>query len=254
MKSKLTTVIVAFLWVMLAFANISTAKSSVVMATGEWPPYTTEASDNYGFFTEIVTAVFDEMEITPNYKFFPWKRCAKMVKDGNAWAAFPYTPNDERKETFAFSDVVATSRSVFFFVDEKLKNTSWEKLEDLKPYDIGGVGGYFYEEAFENAGLDVDYASKEIVGFKKLLRGRLDFFPVNELVGWELVKDNFPNKVDELDTLDKPLSTSPLSLMVLKSDQESIQLLKKFDAALQKIKDKGIYKNILDKYLFNQPE
>jgi len=43
----------------------------VVLATGEWPPYTSEHMKGYGIFTEIVAAVFSEMGVKPVYHFNP---------------------------------------------------------------------------------------------------------------------------------------------------------------------------------------
>jgi polar amino acid transport system substrate-binding protein len=37
----------------------------------------------------------------------------------------------------------------------------YETLEDLRPYKLGGVIGYFYEDLFNKAGLEVDYVPKK---------------------------------------------------------------------------------------------
>jgi polar amino acid transport system substrate-binding protein len=55
---------------------------------------------------------------------------------------------------------------VFQIEHRRLRNKTrrlyeYETLEDLRPYKLGGVIGYFYEDLFNKAGLEVDYVSKK---------------------------------------------------------------------------------------------
>ena len=218
------------------------------MTTGEWAPYTSETLEGYGFFTEIVTAIFDEMGRTPQYEFYPWQRAEQAVQDGEAWAAFPYSYSEERALTFAFSDAVANSTTVFFYYKPHMEAVKWEELADLKPYTIGGVLGYFYEGTFKEAGLTTDYTSSEELAIKKLQAGRVDLLPMTPLVAWPQIKTLFPDEVENFGTLEKPLAETTLCLMIQKDNQESVLLLEQFNAALQAIKEKGVYQEILTKY------
>ncbi len=229
------------------------AAQPVIMTTGEWAPYTSEKMSQYGFFTEIVSAAFQEMGRKPEYKFYPWKRCEKQVLLGSAWAAFPYAHTPERAQKFAFSMGVLPAKSVFFYYDHKMKDVTWNKLEDLKNYRIGGVLGYFYKEEFEVAKLDVQYVTKEIMNIKKLILDRIDLAPINEPVGWDLIKTHYPDRVDKFATLEKAHQESLLHLMVLKTDPASMQLLEKFDLALRKIKANGKYQQIVERYTRPSP-
>lgn len=222
--------------------------NTIVLTTGEWAPYTGEALAEYGFFTELVSAVFDEMGKTPKYEFYPWERAEKAIGDGGAWGAFPYSTNEERAKTFAFSDNIAYGRTVFFYYKPQMEAVSWEKLEDLQAYTVGTVTGYYHEAMFAEAKLNVDASADEASGVKKLQAGRIDLFPMADLVGWALIKELFPDEVDNFGILDKPLDQTELCIMVLKSDGEALKLLDEFNAALQTIKDNGVYDEILAKY------
>ena len=72
--------------------------------------------------------------------------------------------------------------------------------------------------------------------------------PLNELVGWALIKKEFPDEVDNFGTLLKAYSVSELKLVVSKEYPDSMELLKRFNEALKKVKTMESYEAILTKY------
>lgn len=214
----------------------------ISLATGEWIPYTSASMEGYGEFTEAITIVFKEMGMEPDYRFYPWRRCFDAVLKGRVWAAFPYSFTDKRAKKVWFSEPISCSKTVFFYYDggNSPKSYYFKSLEDLKSYKIGGVIGYFYEEAFKKAGLNVDYVNKEINAIEKLKIGRIDLMPVNERVGWNLIHTHFPDDSDRFKTLDKPISINPLRLIISKDYPESKKLLNRFHQALKKCIEKGL--------------
>ncbi|MCG8614758.1 MAG: transporter substrate-binding domain-containing protein [Desulfobacterales bacterium] len=238
--------------VMIMTAAMPSFAQTLTLTTGEWAPYTSSSMDGKGVFTEIVTAVFNEMGKRPDVKFYPWKRCESMVGNGKAFAAFPYVITEERKAKFAFSDTVMASREMFFYYGDRLNGVEWQTLTDLKSYKIGGTIGYHYEETFKAAGLDMDYNPKETASIKKLQAGRVDLFPVDELVGRQLIKSIFPEEADKFKTLAKPNTATDLRLMVNKNDAGAIATLEAFNKALAAIKANGAYQAILKKYGLTQ--
>lgn len=219
----------------------------VPLVTGEWSPYTSENLEGYGFITEIISEVIKEMDMEPEYKFYQWKRCYSLVKRGKVWAAFPYSYTEERAQEVLFSDTVGESTTKFFYY-KKTKDYTFETLEDLKPYKIAGVKGYFYEEDFNQAGLSVSYTSDETSALKRLVAGRVELMPLNELVGWALIKTEFPDEIDHFGTLPKAYSVAELKLIVSKDYPNSMELLKKFNETLKNVKTMESYNAILMKY------
>ena len=215
---------------------------NIKMATGEWIPFTSAGLDNYGEFTERVNIVFKEMGMEPEYIFYPWRRCFDSVVKGRVWAAFPYSYTKDRAKKVWYSDTLSCSRTVFFYYNRKNSSCKYKfnSLEDLKAYKIGGITGYFYEEIFENAGLEIDYVNKEDYALEKLKMGRIDLVPFNELVGRHLIKTNFPYDVHMFKTLEKPLSINPLCLIVSKDYPDYKKILDRFNAALKNCIEKGL--------------
>ncbi len=236
----------------IVFNSPSAGAETLKLATGEWAPYTSEEMEGHGFITEIITQVFQEMGMEADYQFAPWQRCYSLVLRGKVWAAFPYSYTEERAKEVFFSDTIGESTTKFFYYKTD-HGAQYETLEDLKPYKIGGVKGYFYEEEFEEAGLDVSYTSNETSSLKKLRAGRIDFMPLNELVGRALVKEEFPGIAHEFGALPPPHSVAELKLIVSKEYPNSKALLEQFNDALKKVKTTDAYRKILTKYGVEPP-
>jgi polar amino acid transport system substrate-binding protein len=232
------------MFVALVLGAPSSNAKNLTLATGEWIPFTSASMEHFGEFTKRVTIVLNEMGVDPDYLFYPWRRCFDSVEKGRVWAAFPYSYVEERAKKVWFSDMLSCSKTLFFYYDggEAPRRYQFERLEDLKRYRIGGVTGYFYEESFRKAGLRVDYVNKEINAIEKLKMGRIELMPVNEQVGWNLVKTHFPDDAHKFKTLAKPLSVAPLHLIVSKDYPGSKELLERFNKALQRCIQKGMIK------------
>jgi polar amino acid transport system substrate-binding protein len=228
--------------------QVSLAAEKVVVTTGEWPPYTSDSMSNKGFVSEIVTKVVKLMNMDTEIKFYPWRRCYQYVLWGKAWAAYPYSFTEERAKEVAFSDDVAFSTTKFFFCKSgQKKKFTYNELNDLKNYIVGGVIGYYYEEIFKKANLKIDYVAKESMALEKLFLGRIQLLPMNEMVGWELIRKTFPENVAMFGTLEKPLDRKSMQLIVDKKNDKSIKLMKKFNTQLTVFMKSNQYQQIIDK-------
>lgn len=219
----------------------------VLLVTGEVSPFTSEKLEGHGFITEIVVLALKQAGIDHHYEFYPWKRCENMVENGSAWAAFPYSYNKTRATKFLFSDTVGMSTTRFFYYKTQ-PVSDYETLLDLKAYKIGGVLGYFYVEIFKEAGIELDLADQEIQSMRMLAAGRIDLLPLNELVGWGLIKKHFPVERKNFGTLEKALRKSELKLMISKDYPNSRGLLKRFNTALKEVQKIPDYQAVLEKY------
>lgn len=228
-------------FVALVMGAASSNAQDLKMATGEWIPFTSASMAHYGEFTRRVTLVLNEMGAEPDYRFYPWGRCFDAVEKGRVWGAFPYSYTEERARKVWFSDQLSCSKTVFFYYDggEARPRYRFARIEDLKRYRLGGVTGYFYEAWFKKAGLRVDYVNKEINAMEKLKMGRVDLVPMNERVGWSLVRTHFPDDAHKFKTLANPLNVAPLRLIVSKDYPGSKELLQRFNKALQQCIQQG---------------
>lgn len=235
-----------FVWMILLISAHARA-DNITLVTGEWTPYTSQNLEGNGFITEIISEVFKEMGGRAEYKFYPWRRCYHLVKKGRVWGGFPYSYTEDRAKEVMFSDDVGESKTVFFYYKKK-KEYAYETLDSLKPFKIGGIVGYFYEEAFKKAGLQVDYAPDELSAISKLAAGRMELLPLNELVGWYFIRKSFSDKMGDFGKLEKAYSTDQLKVIVSKEYPGSSELLEQFNKTLKIVKSGDRYEAILKKY------
>jgi len=246
MNSFVVVVAMAMLVLLTAFPAMA---QPVKLATGEWAPFVSQKMDGQGFTAEIVQHALLAAGIEPILEFYPWARCEQSLQSGDAKAAFPYARTAEREEKYVYSEPIAVSRTVLFFLPEIMgTDFDFTSLEALKDNKVGGVRGYYYEKTFTEADIAVDYASNAESSVKKLYMGRVDVMPENELVGWQLIKATYPDEQDKFAATASAMVEQPLHLIALKGDPEAAKAIEAFNKGLATIKEEGVYSSILKKY------
>lgn len=231
------------------------ANHKLIVTTNIYPPYIQEDVEN-SFLPALFREIGKEMGVEFEILIQPWKRCEQSVADLEAWGAIPYTRNESREARYLFSDPLYFADSRFFAYRRPETSPhvqppeTYEKLSDLRRWNIGGIQGYYYEPLFERAGIKADYALNERQNFERLQLGRIDLVPAATTVGWYQIKELFPPEIAaNFYTLDPPLTTrGGLHLMTSKDYPDNDILLAKFNAALAEIRQNGIYTQLVDKF------
>ena len=250
MESMKTSILLLITTLIFFTTVTATALETLPLSTGEWPPYTSKEHEEYGIVTEIVTAIVHEMGMEPEYTFYPWKRTEKTVRLGKCFGAFPYAITEEREKDFDYSEMIFRNKTIFIYNKKHTKNPpDWQTLNDLKAYRIGGVLGYSYTAIFKKAGLKVDYVALDAQNVKKLHAGRLDLMVVDMGVGFHLINEFFPQETEIFGIIDKPVVVGDSYIMISRKYPENKALRIRFNQALEKIKEKGIYKAIIEKHM-----
>lgn len=246
-----------YLIVFVAIFIFSTAccyaeNNKIILATGEWPPATSEKLPGYGFITQIVTAACQEAEMIPEYQFLPWKRAEMSVQAGNVLGTFPFMITEERQKECYFSDPLFYGVNCFVYYDKNPKTPKpipYEELDDLKGYTIGLIRGTSMETELKSAGFKVEATSTLDQSIKKLSRGRIDFYLTEQMVFNDAIKRLYPADVNHYKRLAKPYGAKrPNGIMVSKKFPNAESFLKRFNQALQRIKKNGTYDRIVKPY------
>jgi len=223
---------------------ISTASFSetIKITNGEWEPYLSEYSYEYGLASHIVTEAFAQEGISIKWGFFPWKRSFELAKKGTWDASAVWWPTEETKNDFLISVPVATTSFVFFHI--KGRQFQWESFDDLKGLNIGYTGGYAYGKEFMDAvdkgTIKVDKISSDEKNFKKLLHGRLDIFPNDPIVGYAQIRNTFkPEEVERFTHHPKEFEKNTLNLIISKKCKKGSFYLEKFNSGMDKLKKSG---------------
>lgn len=225
------------------------AEPQLVIATNELPPYISERPGQR-FLLEIFDEIGKEMGVHFVYKFMPWKRCELAVERKEAWATIPYAKTDERLAKFIFSEPLFSNQSKFFYyaADSRPRAITYTRYADLRPYRIGGVIGYYYEQPFAEAQLQVEFVNTDEQNFNKLYLGRIDLVPADENVGFYLIRKNFSAAdAAKFLTLAQPLNKKRLYLMTSPHYPDARALLARFNTAQAKLKKTGRFQQILDR-------
>jgi len=248
---KPTICVFIFILLLLGSAN-AVARQELHLATGEWPPHTSVTLNGYGIVTEIVTAIVREMGMEPKYTFYPWMRAEYVVRKGEVFGAFPYVQTAERAKQFDFSENFFPGGDFKIFYNTKMfrKKPSWGSIDDLKPYKMGAVKGFWYLEDLKAAGLRTELVQSSEQSFKMLHSRRIDILLAEENIGWWYVRTLFPDEISTFDVFDKPYAKkrSPAGLMISRSYPDAERLRERFNKALQRIIKNGIYQSIVAKY------
>ncbi|MCP4159560.1 MAG: ABC transporter substrate-binding protein [Deltaproteobacteria bacterium] len=245
--------VLAYFFIGIVFLSNSSAEETIRVAVGEWPPYYSENLKHYGPALHIVTEAFALGGIKVHYEFFPWGRALYLVKKGDWDATCCWAKTIERDTFIIFSEPVHPDETVFFHLKEyKFK---WKSVEDLKGIEIGATISYSYSEeleAAEKAGkLIIERVPTDELNFRKLLKGRIQIFPLAKDVGYAMLNKVFkPEDVQKFTHHPKPTRVGYLRIAFSKKLKQSKKLKTIFNNGLNILKKNGKY----DKYFKESQE
>jgi polar amino acid transport system substrate-binding protein len=228
------------------------ANDRLLFATGEWLPYTSEKLEGGGAIVEIVRSVVAEMGMQPEFIFLPWKRAERVAEIGKVFAAFPYGITEERQSRFEFSNNLYSAPTVFFYLRGELPIKNYKQFEELRMFRVGGNTGYNYVPWFARAGITLHLAESQKQLIRMLEKKRVDLVAIDRGAGWMIIDQLFPNRRDQFATLPRPIEQNDSELgshlMVSPQFPNHRMLIRKFNKALETIKNNGTYDQILKKH------
>ena len=229
----------------------------VSIAAGEYPPWLSSNTPNYGFIAQVITESFEASGYQTTFTFLPWKRAYAETKKGAYTATAYWYPSKEREISFIYSAALTNESTHFFYrKDSPLKK--WRTLNDLKEYKIGATNGYTYTDEFWEASkkgsLMIDMAIRDELNMAKLIKGRIDIFPVEKNLGIHILLNNFkPHTVYQIDFHPKPLFRTTGHLLFPKINPDTVKLVTAFNSGLNKLRISGRHKELLDIHMAKQP-
>lgn len=228
------------------------AEAPLVLLTEPWPPYITQDAQARvsGLHTEIILAVFKEMKREVRIEVYPWKRCLSMMEGQQGDAIFTLNKNPERERFLHFPhEPVAESPSVLFVLKSNAGRFKYESFKDLVGLRIGVTNGKAYEGGLlEQKDLTFDVAVKDEMNIAKLAAGRIDLWPSDLYVGYDLINTveggKYKGHITHLPTY---LNTSNVYIGFARKPGYQ-ELATQFGAALAKLRKSGVCRAIEAKY------
>lgn len=235
-------ILVVVLFLFAASANAEILK----LVTGEYAPFSGEKLSQGGISTQVVKAVFNEVNQDVTVEFIPWNRAMNYLKNGAVAGSFPWTKNDEREAIMYFSDPIHLYQMISFVK----KGTDLEKNFTLVGKKICLASGW--NDAFLKK-FDADkmkYTIERPINmescFQMLALGRVDIVSMNEYVGRDLAAKIFP-KASPIVGLKNKYFDDGLGLyfIIPKIYPNSKKILSEFNRGLKIIKNNGKYNLIV---------
>ncbi|VXB70436.1 substrate-binding periplasmic protein [Pseudomonas sp. 8O] len=218
------------------------AAEQVRLTNGEWPPYLGETLPHHGVVSRIVAEAFALQGVEVQWEFHPWARSLKMAEQGRRDGSAVWLANPEREQRFHISEPVVESG--YYLFHRKNHAFDWNDVEDLRGLRIAGTRGYDYGEAFERAEaageLEVARLTGDEQGLRQLLAGRVDLFPVDKVVGFDLLYQKFSAaERQRLSFHRKPLRSDSLHLLLSREVPGNAELMQRFNRGLNQLRDSG---------------
>lgn len=221
---------------------------TVRITNGEWPPYLGEEEPGYGIASRIVTRAFERAGYQVEYGFFPWSRSLYLAREGHWDGTAVWLPSEERFRDFYVSDPVIVTEYVFFH--RKDMAFDWDMPADLSGYRIGLTQDYDYGKVIETA-VDLELVLTETVAsdrlnFEKLIAGRIDLFPMDRVVGQEMLEEHFRRKERKQITWHPhPVRLDRLRLLLSREVPGNAERIEAFNKALREMRVSGEIEEIL---------
>lgn len=183
--------IVLFSCLLLFFTSPCSGHPPVIkLATDPWPPYSIGHEGGpleSGYALEIGNQVSKRLHCKFKADLLPWKRVLSFMEKGTYDITFPIQSKPEREAFMIFTNVILEDRVFLWHLKERKDNIArWETLNDLKPYTIGIISGYSYQDkmdqAIEKEIIKTEKVSSAEYNFKKLIGKRFDAFLESESV------------------------------------------------------------------------
>ncbi|WP_275544488.1 substrate-binding periplasmic protein [Pseudomonas sp. Marseille-Q0931] len=231
----------AFVLLVLLCGSVQAAEQ-VRLTNGEWPPYQGESLPHQGVASRIIAEAFALQGIDVHWEFHPWARSLKIAEQGLRPGSAVWFYSPERAEHFLISDAVIESGYHLFY--RKDFAFDWRNIKDLRGLRIAVTRGYDHGDAFrraEAAGeLQVVRLTSDEQGLRQLLAGRIDLFPVDKVVGFDLLHRKFTaTERQRLSFHPKPLHSASMYLLLSRNVPGNVELMQRFNLGLKQLRDSG---------------
>ena len=218
------------------------AGETVLLTSGEWPPFFSESLPQGGVGNRIVAESFEQVGLTARFLYQPWIRALYTARFGPAVGSSGWLRMPERERAFLYSDSIFSSKRVFFH--RRDVEFDWETLDDIKDMRVAVTLGSAEEFPFEGALAfgkgKVDVAQSYAAGMKKLAAGRVDVYACNLDVGLYVLRYQVDAGDAELITYHpRPIFEETNHLVIAKRVPGAEVLMDRFNTGLRLLKESG---------------
>lgn len=172
---KCSKLIAMFVGLLLINVQVDVqAKPLHVVTFVEKPLIYQKSGEPVGVVVDVVKELFRQAGVEYKLRLMPPKRALLTTAETDSFCVFPIARSQEREARFQWVSPVLISRhGLFSHPDKAIKLRT---LEDAKPYKLGSYLGSGAGEYLENSGFKVEYAGRNELNARKLLKKRIDLW------------------------------------------------------------------------------
>lgn len=149
--------------------------ADIRLVTEEYPPFNlTHNGKIAGLATDLVEATFHKAGISYTLEMLPWARAYSMAETTPGTCVYSTTETPERKDKFLWVGPLVNNDWVL--MGRAVGSPAVSKLEEAKPYTIGGYNGDALALFLEQQGYKVELSPRDDLNPAKLANGRIDFW------------------------------------------------------------------------------
>lgn len=237
------TMLVCLIWVP---RNSYPAERTLTVITYPFEPYIFSSESTLkGIDYEITEAVFKNLNIPIEIKYYPWKRCLAMMMNREADAIIDLLMTEERKSYLLFPEEPISINSLVVF-HHKGNHLSIKSLRDLKHYVVGTQLGWEYPDELDAVLTNREEVRSMEQSFRKLVTDRIDIMVENNIVG--LYTANIAGLSGQVEVLELPKQFISKYYVGFAKKRGYSSLARKFSDALKAFKKTREYSDIMNKY------
>ena len=226
-----------------------TAQEKVQIVSFEYPPIMSATLPYDGLMGEIVHESFKKENVEIKINFFPPRRFLTLIRT-NIGAAYMCPLTVFKRDDVGIPDVnisppIVNIVMVLIYHTSKHKSVEYNNLKELAGYDVVVIRGSNTTKILKDAGLNVTEVSIESQ-IKMLKQKRIDLAAVGLLMGNDMIKNLFPDDIENFKIVEKPIMALPTTLSF--NNKSGMHLKEKFYQGFKKLRKSGEYIKILKKY------
>lgn len=242
---RLNQLLILLSLLVLALGRIQ-AKEMVPIVVDNMPPYIDKQLETKGIITDIVSKSFASQKVDIELKFLPWMEAETLIDD-NKHLSFMWGRNNEKDRKWLFSEAIYRSQVVI--VSTKESRLYWDRVDQLRQYDLAIARGVSYGSVFDNYKpyLRLTETLSDYVNLKKLIARDVDGVVIERLQAEYLLSFFNPKQVNSLEFIAEPIVTSkPYFLVCSKSYSKCFDYINKFNRGFNLLKSQGYFQRVLE--------
>ncbi len=204
----------------------------------------------HGFFTDLISAGFDAVNIEYKIKYSPLKRCVFDYKKGKNdiyFGAIPAVYLAMKKEEVGLVVTGHYSMVFNYFKSHHKNGITFGDLGDMKEYTIGVRNGSSILPVLKKADLKFDTVPREENLIRMLHGKRFDVLAEFDLIAIFLTKTRFPESLSDLAHTQKVFG-GDAGIVYRKGDKKGEKAAQLFEEGFKIIKKNGVYVGLAKKY------